>query len=227
MSTTSSVEPIRPLASLAVSTTSDSPYVGPRPFLPSDCRRFFGRDREAIDLKHRVMAHPITLLYSMSGAGKTSLINARLVPDLVAEGCHILPSARVRGSTGRLLPGEIPNIYAFHVLMSWQEGCDLQTPRRSSARPSRLSCCPGQSSRKTTTHSYRGLRPVRRTLHSLFQSMERPSGILRTTLRRPGGNLESPGIARDARRLPCFAGPLREPGAGELAVEVSARATPP
>jgi len=76
------------------------------------------------------MAHPITLLYSMSGAGKTSLINARLVPDLQSEGCHVLPSARVRGSIGRLLPGEIPNIYVFHALMSWQDCCDIQTPGR-------------------------------------------------------------------------------------------------
>ena len=130
MSITSLVEPIGTVAKPAAATTSDSPYVGPRPFLSSDSQRFFGRDREAIDLKHRVMAHPITLLYSMSGAGKTSLINARLVPDLAAEGCQILPSARVRGSTGRLLPGEIPNIYAFHVQMSWQDRCDLQTPGR-------------------------------------------------------------------------------------------------
>ncbi|MGZ3385086.1 MAG: nSTAND1 domain-containing NTPase, partial [Isosphaeraceae bacterium] len=130
MSTTSSVEPTRPAANPDVSATSGSPYVGPRPFLASDCQRFFGRDREAIDLKHRVMAHPITLLYSMSGAGKTSLINARLVPDLQSEGCHVLPSARVRGSTGWLLPGEIPNIYVFHALMSWQDRCDIQTPGR-------------------------------------------------------------------------------------------------
>lgn len=130
MSITSSVEPTRPAARPEVATTSGSPYVGPRPFLATDCQRFFGRDREAIDLKHRVMAHPITLLYSMSGAGKTSLINARLVPDLQSEGCHVLPSARVRGSTSRLLPGEIPNIYVFHALMSWQDGCDIQTPGR-------------------------------------------------------------------------------------------------
>ena len=130
MSIASSVEPTRTPASPDVAATSGSPYVGPRPFLASDCQRFFGRDREAIDLKHRVMAHPITLLYSMSGAGKTSLINARLVPDLQSEGCHVLPSARVRGSTGRLLPGEIPNIYVFHALMSWQDRCDIQTPGR-------------------------------------------------------------------------------------------------
>ncbi|MGZ3381700.1 MAG: nSTAND1 domain-containing NTPase, partial [Isosphaeraceae bacterium] len=130
MSIASSVEPTRTPARPDVAATSGSPYVGPRPFLASDCQRFFGRDREAIDLKHRVMAHPITLLYSMSGAGKTSLINARLVPDLQSEGCHVLPSARVRGSTGWLLPGEIPNIYVFHALMSWQDRCDIQTPGR-------------------------------------------------------------------------------------------------
>ncbi len=130
MPTTSAVEPTRTAAPPDVTAISSSPYVGPRPFLATDCQRFFGRDREAIDLKHRVMAHPITLLYSMSGAGKTSLINAKLVPDLQSEGCLVLPSARVRGSTGKLLPGEIPNIYVFHAVMSWQDHCDLQTPAR-------------------------------------------------------------------------------------------------
>jgi hypothetical protein len=101
-------------------TVSECPYVGPRPFLASDSHRFFGRDRECIDLKHRILAHPITLLYSMSGAGKTSLINARLVPDFKADGHLVLPPARVRGSTGKLRPEEVPNIYVFQTLMSWQ-----------------------------------------------------------------------------------------------------------
>jgi hypothetical protein len=107
-------------APTAGATVPNCPYVGPRPFLASDSHRFFGRDHECIDLKHRILAHPITLLYSMSGAGKTSLINARLVPDLRADGHHVLPSARVRGTTGELRPEEVPNIYVFQTLMSWQ-----------------------------------------------------------------------------------------------------------
>src|SRR5262245_62112146 len=67
------------------------------------------------------MAHPVTLLYSMSGAVKTSLINARLIPDLRAEGCHVLPVARVKGPVVGIRVDEIPNIYVFHALGCWQE----------------------------------------------------------------------------------------------------------
>ena len=76
------------------------------------------------------MAHPITLLYAMSGAGKTSLINARLVPELESQSCHVLDSARVQGSSWNLEPGEIGNIYVFHAVMSWQSQCDSGTPTR-------------------------------------------------------------------------------------------------
>jgi WD40 repeat protein len=99
--------------------------VGPRPFRRDDRHRFFGRDREAVDLKYRVMAHPVTLLYAMSGAGKTSLVNAMVIPMLELEGCRVLPVARVRGSTRALEPGDIPNIFVFHAVSSWQ---DQETP---------------------------------------------------------------------------------------------------
>jgi WD40 repeat protein len=134
VSTASLVEPARPAERPAGSTISEAPYVGPRPFLSTDCQRFFGRDREAIDLKHRVMAHPITLLYAMSGAGKTSLVNARLIPDLESQGCHVLPVARVRGSSSTLDHGETGNIYVLEALFCWQRQSDAGTPARLEGR---------------------------------------------------------------------------------------------
>jgi WD40 repeat protein len=80
------------------------------------------------------MAHPVTLLYSMSGAGKSSLINARLVPELEAEGCRVLPSARVRGSSWKLDPAQIHNIYVFNAMMSWQGHHDSETTAGLRAR---------------------------------------------------------------------------------------------
>jgi len=127
-------DPPQTTSGIACPSNSDSPYVGPRPFQAADGERFFGRDREAVDLKHRVMAHPITLLYSMSGAGKTSLINARLAPELKSEGCRVLPSARVRGSSWKLDPSQIVNIYVFNALMSWQGHYDSQTTARLTER---------------------------------------------------------------------------------------------
>ena len=114
-------------------TSSEAPYVGPRPFQRGDRARFFGRDREAVDLKYRVMAHPVTLLYAMSGAGKTSLVNAKLIPMLEQEHCRVLPVSRVRGSTGNLNPLEIPNIFVFHALMGWHEQAEADVARRVKA----------------------------------------------------------------------------------------------
>jgi putative ribosome biogenesis GTPase RsgA len=60
------------------------PYVGPRPFERNraDQKRFFGRSDEARELLSRITAHAAILFYSPSGAGKTSLINAKLTPML-------------------------------------------------------------------------------------------------------------------------------------------------
>jgi len=99
------------------------PYVGPRPFEREERQRFFGRERESSELLSRVIAHPAVLLYSQSGAGKTSLLNASLIPLLEKEGFEILPTARVRGLAPKDIPAEdIPNLYVFNVLMSWTGG---------------------------------------------------------------------------------------------------------
>ena len=99
------------------------PYVGPRPFERKDCSLFFGRDRETRDLKSLVIAHQAVLLYAQSGAGKTSILNAGLIPALEKERFEILPLARVRGLTPENLQiKRIPNIYVFNALMCWTEG---------------------------------------------------------------------------------------------------------
>ena len=96
------------------------PYVGPRPFERRDQERFFGREREAGELLSRVIAHPVVLLYSQSGAGKTPLVNARLIPLLEREGFRVFPTARVRGQIPHgIAPGRRLNPYVFNALMSW------------------------------------------------------------------------------------------------------------
>ena len=71
------------------------PYVGPRPFERDDQALFFGRESEASDLLSLVMAHQDVLFYAQSGAGKTSLLNARLIPMLEQKGFEVLPVARL------------------------------------------------------------------------------------------------------------------------------------
>ena len=69
-----------------MAAADQKPYVGPRPFGRDEKDLFFGRDREARDLCSLVVAHPIVLLYAASGAGKSSLLNASLIPLLEARG---------------------------------------------------------------------------------------------------------------------------------------------
>jgi WD40 repeat protein len=102
------------------------PYVGPRPFQPDEADRFFGRDRETADLFSLVIAHPAVLVYARSGAGKSSLLNAGLVPRLESEGCTVLPVARL----GDLVDFETDNVYVFNVVKSWAGG-DVEPERLS------------------------------------------------------------------------------------------------
>jgi len=104
-----------------------NPYIGPRPFADNERERrfFFGRDRESADLFSLVISDRIVLFYAPSGAGKSSLINARLLPALRAEGFDILGKARAGGQ----LPAEIAldaidNVYMFNLLRDLDQGRD-------------------------------------------------------------------------------------------------------
>ena len=110
------------------------PYVGPRPFERDDQAIFLGRDHEASDLFSLVIAHRVLLLYAQSGAGKTSLINAGLIPLLEEEGFEVLPLARVQGLIPEdIEPEEISNPYVFNTLMSWAEDeADARRPAQMS-----------------------------------------------------------------------------------------------
>jgi hypothetical protein len=97
-----------------------NPYCGPRPFTRDDGDRFFGRERETSDLFSLLVAHRAVLLYAQSGAGKTSLLNAKLIPKLEGAGFDVLPRARVTGAAVPA-PGRDPtNAYAFNCICYWQ-----------------------------------------------------------------------------------------------------------
>lgn len=70
------------------------PYKGPESYQTEDADLFFGRDREAAQLVTRILSSRFTLVHAQSGAGKTSLLNARVIPGLERRGwgaCRILP----------------------------------------------------------------------------------------------------------------------------------------
>jgi len=92
-----------------------NPYVGPRPFERDDRAYFFGRAREIRDVVSLVIAQPVLLLYAASGAGKSSLLNAGVLPTLEERGADVLPPARVLAGDP---PEDVPNVYV-HALLTY------------------------------------------------------------------------------------------------------------
>ncbi len=62
--------------------TTASPYKGLQPYDRDDQENFFGRDVEKDILIGRILAHKLTLLYAATGAGKSSLLAAAVIPEL-------------------------------------------------------------------------------------------------------------------------------------------------
>ncbi len=60
-------------------------YVGVAPFTTAQQQIFFGREQDSQKLAQLVTAHQQILLYSKSGMGKSSLINAGVLPQLPKE----------------------------------------------------------------------------------------------------------------------------------------------
>ena len=98
------------------------PYVGPRPF-KLDEKYFYGRDAEIRELRDLLIARHVVLLYSPSGAGKTSLIQAGLIPQLEARSYRVLHVIRVGAALPLGLSAEepAPNRYLFSTLSSLEE----------------------------------------------------------------------------------------------------------
>ena len=62
-----------------------NPFVGLRPFQPEDSSLYFGRDRDVAVLQNLVITIPVLVVYAPSGTGKSSLLNAGLLPVLKAD----------------------------------------------------------------------------------------------------------------------------------------------
>ena len=95
----------------------NNPYIGPRPYQRGERRNFYGRAREARDLLSLIRAERVALFYAQSGAGKTSLLNAQIIPALEAE-FNVLPSVRVGGDLPRgIAPEQVTNIFVYSALL--------------------------------------------------------------------------------------------------------------
>jgi tetratricopeptide (TPR) repeat protein len=93
------------------------PYVGLRPFTSAERELFFGRDREARDVATIWQATGLTVLFGASGVGKTSLLNAGVVPRIDPERADLLPVARPAPRPGTPPPGA--NRYVLELLSAW------------------------------------------------------------------------------------------------------------
>ncbi len=97
-----------------------NPYVGPRAFETGE--KLYGRDRESRELLDLLIAERIVLLHSPSGAGKSSLVQAGVIPSLREQGFRVLPLVRVNlEPPPNLLHNDRFNRYSFSVLLSLEE----------------------------------------------------------------------------------------------------------
>jgi hypothetical protein len=75
-----------PNTAVSAAKPPGNPYKGAVSYQVEDAALFFGRDREAKELTARILANRLTILHAISGAGKTSLLNARIIPAVEAHG---------------------------------------------------------------------------------------------------------------------------------------------
>jgi hypothetical protein len=65
-----------------VRDTGLQPYKGLRPYEERDRNNFFGREAECRILIDKILANKLTLLFAASGVGKSSLLQAAVLPRL-------------------------------------------------------------------------------------------------------------------------------------------------
>ncbi|TMR14321.1 hypothetical protein ETD86_29095 [Nonomuraea turkmeniaca] len=97
-----------------------APYQGLRAFRPEHRHKFFGRDEESRELRKLWQAQRLTVLYGASGVGKTSLLQAGVIPLLAPHTADVLPLGRVTHGSDfprAALPPHNPFVLA--LLMSW------------------------------------------------------------------------------------------------------------
>ena len=98
----------------------DNPYVGLRAFRRGET--LYGRDREANNLLDLLIAERTVLLHAPSGAGKTSLVEAKLTPLLAEEGLKVKPLIRVNTPLPATAAGlKAANRYIFSTLSSLEQ----------------------------------------------------------------------------------------------------------
>ncbi|MDQ3761338.1 MAG: tetratricopeptide repeat protein [Actinomycetota bacterium] len=102
------------------------PYVGLRPYDIGDRDLFYGRDHESRDVSELWQSSRLVVLHGSSGVGKTSLVQAGVIPRFDREAIDVLPVARVsRGFTFPMAALPKHNPYTLALLSSWSPAGSL------------------------------------------------------------------------------------------------------
>src|SRR5687768_10706735 len=100
-----------------------NPYVGPKPFQKEELDVFFGRDLEALDIISLIIGHQVVVVYSQSGAGKTSLLNTKIIRGLEKEDFNVLPIIRL--NQGYVFhKHNVECVYSFNTVLQLQPNKD-------------------------------------------------------------------------------------------------------
>jgi WD40 repeat protein len=102
---------------------AQNPWPGLEQFREEDATFFRGRDAEAEELRRLVRRERLTVLFGLSGLGKSSLLQAGLFPALRAEGCLPVP-LRVVYDEG----GPSPRAQVLAALSRAAEREDVEAP---------------------------------------------------------------------------------------------------
>ena len=121
-------------------TPPPNPFVGPVPL--DEGQKLHGRRRETAELAALIVSKRIVLLFSPSGAGKTSLIRAGLMPLLLADyDIEALPVVRLGYRDGDC--DKDPSINRYRVAMLYAlEKRRGENDRRPAVDPSRHGASP-------------------------------------------------------------------------------------
>lgn len=96
------------------------PYPGARPFELEDHANFFGRSGEAREIAKLWLTNRLTVMTGSVGSGKTSLLNAGILPRVAAERAKVFaPGSVTRGAEFPVAALPEYNMYSLATLRSW------------------------------------------------------------------------------------------------------------
>ncbi|HEV2371295.1 MAG TPA: tetratricopeptide repeat protein [Streptosporangiaceae bacterium] len=100
--------------------SANGPYPGARPFQQHEQGLFFGRASEADTLAELWRTNYLTIMYGHTGAGKSSLLSAALIPRLQEDSHDVLAPGRLLSGWTYPRPALPPhNPYTQSLLASW------------------------------------------------------------------------------------------------------------